>query len=144
MKITTLKKAEKAELKDIQALMTELSSDPSKHTPVKLAVIKALLKDKRSTVVIAVDGKRIVGMGNLGTFRTLRGVTGYIDDVVVLSEYRGKGLGEKISREIMAIAKKKKLYRLDLTSRPYRAAANKLYQKLGFELRETNAYTIKP
>ena len=33
---------------------------------------------------------------------------------------------------------------IDLTSRPSREAANRLYQRLGFEMRETNVYRYDP
>lgn len=144
MKITILKKPQKSDLKDIQELMNQLSSDPSKYPPIRLKLIQAISEDKNTVIVVAKDGKRIIGMGSLGVFPTLRGLSGYIDNVVVHSEYRGQGLGEQISAEMLKIGKKKKLYRIDLTSSPKRVAANALYQKLGFELRETNAYTIKP
>ena len=144
MKITLLKKAEKAELKDIQELMNQLSSDPSKHPPIKLKTLKAMAADKKTALVVARDGTRIVGMATLGIVSNFQGFAGHIDNVVVNEEYRKQGLGEKICKELITIAWKRKLERIDLTSKPTRVAANKLYQKLGFELRETNAYTIKP
>ncbi|OGZ30519.1 MAG: hypothetical protein A3J00_03510 [Candidatus Niyogibacteria bacterium RIFCSPLOWO2_02_FULL_45_13] len=62
-----------------------------------------------------------------------------IHDVVVDKEYRGRGLGEKITLALIEDAKrfakvKNAKIKLYLTSRPSRVVANKLYEKLGFEL----------
>ncbi len=144
MKISQLKKATKEELKDINELMRQLSSDPSKYPPTKLAFLNKMLADRHTIFVVARDGKKILGMGTLGIFWNLRGLAAYVDNVIVHTDHRGKGMGKQISEKLLEIAKKKKVFRVDLTSSPKREAANKLYQKLGFELRETNAYTIKP
>ena len=68
---------------------------------------------------------------------SLRGV---IEDVVVDSEVRGHGIGEKLSRFALDLAKARGATRVDLTSRPSRVAANRLYQRIGFVARDTNVY----
>ena len=83
-----------------------------------------------------------MGMGTLVIMHTVVGVRARIEDVVVDEIYRGKGIGEKISKELIALARKKKVRSIELSSRPSRTVANKLYQKLGFKKRDTNVYNL--
>jgi len=53
---------------------------------------------------------------------------------------RGKGAGEALSREALLVAALRGARTVELTSKPSREAANRLYRRLGFELRETNVY----
>ena len=68
------------------------------------------------------------------------GSRAWIEDVVVDSTARGKGVGEALNREALKVAKEKGAVTVDLTSRPSREAANRLYQRIGFEKRDTNVY----
>jgi len=65
---------------------------------------------------------------------------------VVDSSARGKGVGEALSREALRLAVEKGARTVELTSRPSRAAANRLYRRLGFVERETSVYryTLNP
>ena len=96
-----------------------------------------------TTLLLARDrtqGRRIVGSLTLAVFRIPTGVRAWIEDVVVDSTARGKGVGEALSREALRIAASRGARTVDLTSRPSREAANRLYRRLGFQLRETNVY----
>lgn len=64
----------------------------------------------------------------------------WIEDVVVDEAARGQGVGEKLVRAALERVKQLGGQQVDLTSRPMREAANRLYQRLGFERRETNYY----
>ena len=86
------------------------------------------------------DGKKIVGMLTLAVFRIPSGVRAWIEDVVVDTEMRGNGIGAALVRRAIEIAQESKAKTVDLTSRPSREAANRLYQRLGFEQRLTNVY----
>ena len=85
------------------------------------------------------DG-RIVGSLTLATFRIPTGVRAWIEDVVVDSEARGHGVGEALNLAAIAEAKMREAITVELTSRPSREAANRLYQRLGFVARDTNVY----
>jgi ribosomal protein S18 acetylase RimI-like enzyme len=85
------------------------------------------------------DGE-IVGMLTLALFPIPTGVRAWIEDVVVEQAARGRGIGELLTREALALAAAGGARTVDLTSRPSREAANRLYARLGFELRETNVY----
>jgi ribosomal protein S18 acetylase RimI-like enzyme len=84
----------------------------------------------------------IVGTLALAVFRTPNGVHAWIEDVVVDEYARGQGIGEALSHAALAFAKGRDVHDVNLTSRPERAAANRLYQRLGFKLRKTNLYRI--
>ena len=86
-----------------------------------------------------VDG-RIVGSLTLATFPIPTGVRAWIEDVVVDAGARGHGVGEALNRAAIEEARSRGAITVELTSRPSREAANRLYLRLGFELRETNVY----
>ena len=85
-------------------------------------------------------GGQIVGSLTLVTFRIPTGVRSWIEDVVVDNTMRGKGIGEALTRAALQRAAELGAKTVDLTSRPSREAANRLYQRVGFELRQTNLY----
>ncbi len=86
------------------------------------------------------QGGKIVGTLTLVTFRIPTGVRSWIEDVVVDENARGKGIGEALTRAALERARELGAKTVDLTSRPSREAANRLYQRVGFELRHTNLY----
>ena len=93
-----------------------------------------------SEVLVArVDG-RIAGTLTLVVFRIPTGVRAWIEDVVVDDTARGHGVGDALNRFALALARERGAKTVDLTSRPSREAANRLYQRLGFLARETNVY----
>ena len=91
-------------------------------------------------LLIARDGDRVVGMLTLVTFPIPTGLRAWIEDVVVDESARGQGVGAALTQEAVRQARSLGARTVDLTSRPTRQAANRLYERLGFELRETNAY----
>ena len=89
----------------------------------------------------AADGTRpILGMLTLATFSIPTGLRAWVEDVVVDSATRGQGAGQALVEAAVAHAGKIGARTVDLTSRPTREAANRLYRRCGFELRETNVY----
>lgn len=86
------------------------------------------------------SGGQIVGSLTLVTFRIPTGVRSWIEDVVVDTSMRGRGIGEALTRAALIRAAELGAKTVDLTSRPSREAANRLYQRVGFELRQTNLY----
>lgn len=86
------------------------------------------------------QGGPIVGMLTLVTFRLPTGVRAWIEDVVVDTGARGRGVGEALTQAAIELAADRGAQTVDLTSRPSREAANRLYRRMGFEPRETNVY----
>lgn len=84
--------------------------------------------------------EQILGILTLVTFRIPTGQRAWIEDVVVDSRARGQGAGRQLVETALAHAKQAGCRTVDLTSRPSRQAANRLYQKCGFQARDTNVY----
>ena len=92
-------------------------------------------------VVREPDGKgEIVAAACLAVYRVTTGIRAVIEDIVVDEECRGRGIGEALLRHLMVLAKSAGAPGVSLTSSPRRAAANRLYVRMGFSRRETNAY----
>jgi ribosomal protein S18 acetylase RimI-like enzyme len=85
-------------------------------------------------------GTEIVGLLTLVVFRIPTAVRAWIEDVVVDESARGSGVGEALSRAALAEAVRRGAKTVELTSRPSREAANRLYQRIGFVRRDTNVY----
>jgi ribosomal protein S18 acetylase RimI-like enzyme len=86
------------------------------------------------------DGDQVVGSLTLALFRIPTGLRAWIEDVVVDSEVRGRGVGSALVRAAIDRAGQMGCRTVDLTSRPSRQDANQLYLNLGFVRRETNVY----
>ncbi|MFV0536376.1 MAG: GNAT family N-acetyltransferase [Dysgonomonas sp.] len=84
----------------------------------------------------------IVGSITVVVMNTPSGSKAWIEDVIVDKNARGQNVGEKLVSFAIDFAKKLNITSINLTSSPDRVAANKLYQKLGFILRETNVYRL--
>lgn len=86
------------------------------------------------------DDGTILGSLTLVLFRIPTGLRAWIEDVVVDDAARGQGVGEALNRYAIDVAAERGARSVDLTSRPSREAANRLYRRLGFVARETNVY----
>ena len=110
-------------------------------------LIREIVEAQANTVLIARDGRangRIVGMLTLVVFRIPTGLRAWIEDVVVDETVRGRGVGEALSQEAVRRAVELGARTVELTSRPSRAAANRLYERLGFVRRDSNVYRYTP
>lgn len=120
-----------------EVLIPQLSSS---NPPPSASELQEIVSSEASVLFIArVDGK-IAGSLTLATFRIPTGLRAWIEDVVVDSSARGHGVGEVLNRAAIEEARARGAVTVDLTSRPSREAANRLYQRLGFVQRETNVY----
>ena len=90
----------------------------------------------------AQGNRPILGMLSLVAFEIPTGVRAWVEDVVVDEAARGQGAGFALVEAAVEHAKKVGARTVDLTSRPSREAANRLYQRAGFQLRETNVYRV--
>ncbi len=124
-------------LEAMNRLLPQLSS---RAGALDLASLADLLGQDALTLFVARAEARIVGVLSLVVFDIPTGRRAWIEDVVVDGAARGLGAGEALTRAAVAHASERGLSEVDLTSRPSREAANSLYQKVGFERRETNVY----
>lgn len=118
-------------------LIPQLSS--SNPAPNRIQLEEIVTSPATELFVARVDG-RIVGALTLALFRLPTGLRAWIEDVVVDGDVRGGGIGEALNRAALDEAKERGAVTVDLTSRPSREAANRLYRRLGFVARETNVY----
>lgn len=118
-------------------LVPQLSS--SNPPPSREQLEEIVAAESTVLFVARVDG-RIMGALTLAVFRIPTGLRAWIEDVVVDTDARGHGVGEALNRAALDEARRRGAVTVDLTSRPSREAANRLYQRLGFVARETNVY----
>ena len=102
--------------------------------------MEEIIESDTTVLFAARSGQEIVGLLTLAIFRIPTGVRAWIEDVVVDNQARGKGVGDALNRAALAEAERRGAKTVDLTSRPSREAANRLYQRLGFKQRDTNVY----
>jgi ribosomal protein S18 acetylase RimI-like enzyme len=104
--------------------------------------LQRVVASPATALLIARRGGQIVGMCTLVTFCIPTGVRSWIEDVVVDESARGLGIGSALVKAAVDLASAARARSVDLTSRPERSEANLLYQRLGFNRRETNVYRL--
>ena len=123
-------------------LVPQLSSSSE---PPSEEELDAIVRSPASMLLLARerDAGRILGSLTLVTFRIPTGTRAWIEDVVVDAGARGRGIGAALNRAAIDRARDAGARTVDLTSRPSREAANRLYQQLGFRPRDTNVYRLE-
>lgn len=139
MKIVIVDKAEPWILEGLNALLPQLSDAAACLSPEEF---RQIVVSDCTTLLAALERRKVVGSLTLVVFRIPTGVRARIEDVVVAASARGQGIGESLMRHAMALAKSRGAAGIDLTSNPERYAANRLYHKIGFVLRQTNTYRL--
>ena len=129
-----------SDFSDLASLMQELSG----NIVFTRESLERMLADHNSHLYVIREGGRIVACASLCIFHQPFSTDATIESVVVSSKMRGKGLGRKLMEHLIEEAARMKVDCIHLTSNPRREAANALYQKMGFEKKETNCYTKKP
>ena len=140
---STVSVTEAAEVTDelVEAFVRLIPQLSSSSAPTDRAELAAIVDSEASILFVARDPDgRIVGSLTLAVFRIPTGVRAWIEDVVVDDAARGAGVGEALVAAAIARAGAVGAKTVDLTSRPSREAANRLYVRLGFEERTTNVY----
>jgi GNAT superfamily N-acetyltransferase len=112
---------------------------PGADLPSKEHFKKILKSDMTHFFIAEVDNNEI-GMFTLASYHAPTGIKVWMEDVVIDEAHRGKGFGKEMMHFAIEYAKSTGAKTLDLTSKPTRIAANQLYKKTGFVLRETNVY----
>lgn len=134
-----LKKIADHEIRDLQILVDQLTRVGNR---LNGKMMRQVLGQENVEVLVARDGKKIIGMGAIIFACVPSGCSASIEDVVVDEAYRGRGIGRKMMERLIAHARRKRADFIELTSRPSRVAANKLYKTLGFKRRKTNVYRL--
>ena len=124
-----------------QRLVPQLTEN---NPPPSLGELAALVQDTSSTLMVARnDSGQSVGALTLTMYRVPTGIRSIIEDVIVDHAARGQGIGELLMQRAIQVARQKGAANIALTSNPMREAANRLYLRVGFKKRETNAYQLK-
>jgi ribosomal protein S18 acetylase RimI-like enzyme len=127
-------------VKAFDRLLPQLSR--SAH-PLDAEALRILAGRPGNQLLVArVDGA-IVGTLTLVTFPIPTGLRAWIEDVVVDEAARGHGVGAALIEAAVRLARTAGARTIDLTSRPSREAANRLYERLGFHLRDSNVYRLE-
>ncbi len=121
----------------LNRLLPQLSTSAVALT---LADVKRLVESPTTRVFVARSDGSIVGTLSLVVFPIPTGLRAWIEDVIVDQSVRGTGVGEALTLAAVDEARRRHVRSVDLTTRPTRAEANRLYARLGFERRETNVY----
>ena len=137
MNVERVTEADEALAEAIARLVPQLS--PARR-PAGLGELVELVATSGTNLIVARDGADVLGMLTLIVYRVPTGIRAWIHDVVVDEEARGRGVGEALTREALRLAQSAGAISVELTTRQEREAANRLYQRLGFEQRETNVY----
>jgi ribosomal protein S18 acetylase RimI-like enzyme len=148
--VEVLREATDEAVKAFGRLLPQLSRSAP---PLDRAALARILGCPANTVLLArtatgPDGTgpgdgEIVGTLTLVMFPIPTGLRAWIEDVVVDEAARGQGVGAALTHAAIRLANQRGARTVDLTSRPSREAANRLYQRLGFVPRETNVYRFE-
>ena len=141
MQIDVATQADKELYDAFQRLVPQLTNN---NPPPSLDDLADLVRDSSSALMVVRDDHgKIVGALTLTVYRVPTGIRSIIEDVIVDNSARGQGIGEALMKYAIDLARKKGAKNISLTSNPIREAANRLYVRVGFKKRETNAYQIK-
>ncbi len=127
-------------LEAMRSLLKQLSPNAPELT---LRALEEMVAAPDTRLLLAMHDtadSEIVGSLTLAIFRIPSGIRAWIEDVVVAPESRGQGTGSALVTTAIDMASAAGARTVDLTSRPGREAANRLYRKLGFAQRDTNVY----
>jgi ribosomal protein S18 acetylase RimI-like enzyme len=124
----------------VERLVGQLSRSAAPPTTAELSDI---VSSPATDLFIAIDdGGTIIGTATLVTFRIPTGMRAWIEDVVVDEAGRGQGVGTVLTEAMVERAQELGCRTVDLTSRPSRESANRMYQRAGFVARDTNVYRL--
>ncbi len=141
MQIELVTQADEELYEAFQRLVPQLTNN---NPPPSLNDLADLVRDASSTLMVARDDNdEIVGALTLTVYRVPTGIRSIIEDVIVDNSARGQGIGDALMKYAINLAREKGAQNISLTSNPMREAANRLYLRVGFKKRETNAYQYK-
>jgi ribosomal protein S18 acetylase RimI-like enzyme len=129
---------------DLFEALTRLIPQLSRSANLTPALLRDLLAHDATILVVARLHDRIVGVLTLVIYPLPTGKRAHIDDVVVDQSARGHGVGGCLVKAAIAISAQHGVRTVDLTSRPSRNAAIRLYTGLGFKQRDSHIYRYEP
>ena len=140
MKIDILKKTDITS--EIQSQITDLFKELSSNKK-QVSLSEILHKNNNISLIYCIENKIVIGIASMCTYDVISGKKGWIEDVVVSSKHRGKGIGRKMMHKLLEIGKEKQLTEILLFTEDHRTPAIKLYSNLGFKVKNTRVYSKK-
>ena len=137
MHIERVTKIDRCLVKEFERLMPQLTEKEEYPSYERL---KTVVESDNNHLLVAIDNGKVIGTLTLIFIQIPSGLRVWIEDVVVDKDARGKGAGTALLKQALKIARDNGAEKVDLFSHPKRIAANKLYQRVGFEIRESNPY----
>ena len=121
----------------VEELFNQLNSN------IKQRKVQEILEVGNNTVlVVCREEGTLVGIATMVTYKVISGHKGMIEDVVVDTDQRGKGIGRKLMERLVEEARKMALDEILLFSGHHRTAAINLYKSLGFVLKDSGLYRL--
>ena len=140
MRIEAATEATQQLLEALTALLPQLNP---KLKPLTMERLSSVISDPATTLLVVSDGVGIVGAAAVLVYATPAFVKARIEDVVVDEHSRGKGVGEALVRRCIEVARERGAEIVELQSARWREVANRLYPRMGFQLRESNLYRLE-
>ena len=128
----------------VEALARLVPQLSSSNPPPSAVELQEIIDSDAVRLLMARDRSGVIGTLTLVLFRIPTGIRAWIEDVVVDGSARGSGIGRSLNEAAIEHALAAGAVTVDLTSRPSREDANRLYQRMGFSKRETNVYRFTP
>ena len=107
----------------------------------QISLTEVLDEKNQITIAYCKDKDEIIGIALMCNYNVISGKKGWIEDVVVNSEYRGKGIGRKLMNKLLEVGKEKS--EILLFTEDHRTPAINLYSDLGFIVKDSRIYTRK-
>jgi ribosomal protein S18 acetylase RimI-like enzyme len=137
--VEVLQSPTEAVLSAINRLLPQVSSSA---VALDAGAVSRIIAQPGTSLLLARVGGQVVGMLTLVIFPIPSGLRAWIEDVVVDKSARRHGVGTALTEEATRRARASGVRTIDLTSRPTREAAIRLYTRLGFQARETYVYRL--
>lgn len=140
MKVSILKKGDLNAIvqNQVSELFRQLSPDKR-----QIELHKILESKNQITIAYCTENNKIIGIASMGNYKVLSGSKGWIEDVVVDKNARGKGIGRKLMEKLLEIARQKELSEVLLFTEDHRFPAINLYNKLDFQQKESLIFMLK-
>lgn len=126
----------------IREQVSQLFKQLSKNK-IQMDLDSVLDESNPVTLAYCQENDEIIGIALMCTYMVISGKKGWIEDVVVDSNARGKGIGRKLMEKLLEIGKEKKLTEILLFTEDHRKSAINLYSNLGFKMKDSRIYTLK-
>lgn len=123
-----------ADLVHVHRLIVELAAYERAENEVTLSLdtFTADFMAGRFEVTVAVKNDKVIGMAlHHPRYSTWKGMTWYLEDLVVTESWRGKGVGKALFNKVVEVAQRRDAHRLEWQVLDWNAPAIGFYERLG-------------